>query len=83
MIPIPSMLLNLRDESYRAGAIQEATPWDLYATGATHPGQWRLGLKLLPVAGAVPHPMKAGWAEFRSMPARQGRSFRGWWHDRS
>jgi L-lactate dehydrogenase complex protein LldF len=82
-IPIPSMLLKLRDEAYRKKAVEDAAPWDLYARGATHPGQWRLGLKLLPLAGPIPHPMKAGWSEFHQLPAREGRSFRRWWRDRS
>jgi len=78
-IPIPHMLLKLRDESRRLGAVKDPAPWSLYAFGARHPGLWRTGLKLLPVASAVPHPMKTGWQEFHEMPRRVGRSFRDWW----
>lgn len=84
-IPIPRMLLQLRHDATEAKAVPDSTPWGIFAMGATRPWQWRAGLKLLPVAGQipVPHPMRVGWAEFREMPEREGRDFRGWWHDRS
>jgi len=83
-IPIPSMLLKLRDEGTRAGAIKDPANWNLFAAGATNAGRWRMGLKLLPMAaGLAPHPMKSGWGEFHDLPKREGRSFRDWWKDRS
>lgn len=83
-IPIPRMLLQLRDEAARAGAVHDSAPWSLYAFGATHPGLWRSGLKMLPMASSIPapHPMRSGWAEFRELPHREGRAFRDWWGDR-
>ncbi|MHB8637007.1 MAG: lactate utilization protein B [Fimbriimonadaceae bacterium] len=80
-IPIPRMLLQLRDEAFRAGVAGDSAPWSTYAFGATHPSAWRAGLKLLPMATAAPapHPLKSGWGEFRELPHRQGRSFRSWW----
>lgn len=82
-IPIPKLLLQLRDEAVRAGALKETVPWALYAFGATSGVRWRAGLKLLPMAKLARHPIKAGWTEFREMPERQGRDFRKWWNGRS
>jgi len=82
-IPIPRMLLQIRDEAVRAGAIHESVPWSLFARGATSGWQWRTGLKLLPLATKVPHPLKKGWTEYRALPHRVGRSFRSWWNERS
>lgn len=84
-IPIPRMLLQLRDELYRNGISRDGAPWPVYAFGATHPSTWRAGLTMLPMASAVPvpHPLKAGWGEFRELPAREGRAFRSWWSGRS
>ncbi len=83
-IPIPRMLLQLRDEAFRAGVARDSAPWSVYAFGATHPSTWRAGLKMLPLAEAtpVPHPLKSGWGEFRELPHRRGRHFRAWWADR-
>jgi len=81
-IPIPRMLLQLRDEGTRTGAIKDPANWNLYATGAVKAGRWKTGLKLLPMAtGVVPHPMKSGWGEFHELPHREGRTFRDWWKD--
>lgn len=81
-IPIPNMLLKLRDEATRMGAIKDPVQWGIYAAGATNPGPWRLGLSLLPMASKIaPHPMKTGWGEFHELPHREGRSFRDWWKD--
>jgi L-lactate dehydrogenase complex protein LldF len=83
-IPIPRMLLQLRDEAKRTGAVHDSAPWPAYVFGATHPSLWRAGLTMLPMASnvPVPHPLKAGWAEFRTLPHRQGAAFREWWKDR-
>lgn len=78
-IPIPRMLLHLRDEGVRAGAIQEQAPWSLFAWGATRPWAWKAGLKAMPVASMAPHPMKWAWTEFHEPPKREGRDFRSWW----
>jgi len=81
-IPIPHMLLQLRDEGYRKGVLKDPVPWGLYAFGATHESWWRAGLKLLPVAESLPNPLKTSWAKERALPKRQGRSFREWWKKR-
>ena len=83
-IPIPRMLLQLRDEAWRAGVGRDGVPWSLYSAAATKPWLWRAGLSLLPMASgfAAPHPMRSGWAEFRELPHRQGRDFRDWWRQR-
>jgi L-lactate dehydrogenase complex protein LldF len=82
-IPIPRMLLQLRDEANRANAVEDSTPWHLYTKAATSGWKWRTGLKLLPMAVRFPHPLKDGWTEFRALPEREGRSFRSWWNDRA
>jgi L-lactate dehydrogenase complex protein LldF len=82
-IPIPRMLLQLRDESFRAGVGRDGIPWKMYSTGARHPSLWRAGLKLLPMAEAMPSPFKKDWLEFRDLPERQEESFRSWWRGRS
>jgi L-lactate dehydrogenase complex protein LldF len=82
-IPIPRMLLQLRDEGVRSGAIDEQAPWGLYAKATTSDWKWRIGLKMLPMASQFPHPLKDRWAQDRTVPHRTGRSFRKWWHGRS
>jgi L-lactate dehydrogenase complex protein LldF len=83
-IPIPRMLLQLRDEAKRAGVGQDSAPWPAYVFGATHPSLWRAGLIMLPMASSVPvsHPLKSGWGEFRTLPHREGQVFREWWRKR-
>lgn len=82
-IPIPTMLLRLRDEAFRAGLIHEPIPWSGFAVGATNSTAWKMGLTMLPLASNVPHPMKWGWSEFRAQPKREGREFRRWWREQS
>lgn len=81
-IPIPDMLLQLRDEAFRKGVFHDPVPWSLYSFGARRPWAWRLGLKMLPLAESLPSPAKASWSEYRSMPKPQGSSFREWWKQR-
>lgn len=81
-IPIPRMLLQLRDEAFRMGTVREPIPWSGFAMGAINARAWKLGLKMLPMAGRLPHPMKWGWSEFREDPRREGRDFRKWWDER-
>ncbi len=82
-IPIPRMLLELRDDAYRAGVIHEGIPWGAFAFAASSSWRWRAGLKMLPVASTAPNPLKKGWTDSRAMPSRVGRSFRRWWNERS
>jgi len=69
-IPIPHMLLELRDEGVRKGVLKDSAPWGAYAFGATRPGFWWLGLKLLPMAETLPHPLKSAWHEYRALLKR-------------
>ncbi len=82
-IPIPRMLLDLRNEANEKGIEEQPAPWNLYAAGAQRPWLWRLGLKLLPLAEQLPSPPKRAWEESRTLPQREGRSFRSWWRGRS
>lgn len=82
-IPIPRMLLQLRDEAVRKGAHVEEVPWALYSFGATSGFRWRTGIKMLPMAKMVSHPLKKAWSEFRDQPQKEGRDFRKWWNGRS
>jgi len=79
-IPLPRFLVELRAQFYTP---EREMPWNRFEQGATRPSWWRTGLKLLPMAGSVPHPLKSSWGEFRSLPSKQGRDFRRWWNDRS
>jgi L-lactate dehydrogenase complex protein LldF len=79
-IPIPHMLLELRDEAKRSGAVEDPANWNHFAFGAKRSGLWKVGLKLLPMASNIaPHPMKSGWSEFHDLPKRRGEEFRSWW----
>ena len=82
-IPIPRMLLQLRDEAVRKGVLKEPIPWGMFTFGATSGFRWRTGLKFLPMSKLAVHPMKDGWTEFRDLPEKQGRDFRKWWNGRS
>ncbi len=81
-IPIPRMLLQLRDESFRAGANTDHIPWRVFAMGATKPFMWKSGLMMLPLAPAVPHPLAKAWKSSRDLPGKNEHSFRQWWSDR-
>lgn len=81
-IPIPNMLLKLRDEGYRKKAIKDGIPWSLFSMGATRPFLWKSGLTMLPMAPIVPHPLKSAWASSREVPKPEGESFRKWWNGR-
>ncbi len=75
-IPLPHMLLQLRDEAFRAGVNRDGIPWSGFVGVATRSGIWRAGLTLLPMASSLPHPLKTKWREFRQLPQREGRNFR-------
>ncbi|MBX7135965.1 MAG: lactate utilization protein [Fimbriimonadaceae bacterium] len=81
-IPLPDMLLELRDEGIQSGAIKEAIPWNRFAQGASSPLLWRAGLFLLPMAGKLAPGALTDWTEMREPPQRVGRSFRKWWDER-
>jgi L-lactate dehydrogenase complex protein LldF len=79
-IPIPRMLLQIRDEYSRTRPAPEI-PWPQFAKAATSGWKWRTGLKLLPMAERFSHPLKDGWTEFHALPHRAGRNFRKWWNE--
>jgi L-lactate dehydrogenase complex protein LldF len=81
-IPLPDMLLKLRDEDYRAGVAKDGIPWRWFGRGASSVGLWKAGIKLLPIASKLPHPLKSAWTENRALPERRG-DFRRWWNGRS
>ena len=81
-IPIPSMLLKLRDEGFRKKPIKDGIPWNLFATGATHPFLWKSGLTMLPMVSKFPHPLKTKWKSSRDVPQGDEGEFRRWWHER-
>jgi L-lactate dehydrogenase complex protein LldF len=82
-IPIPHMLLMLRDEDFKKGVARDGIPWSTYDFGAKRSFLWKAGLSMLPMAEAFPSKLKSEWKEFRDLPERKGRSFRGWWRGRS
>lgn len=82
-IPLPDMLLKLRNEAHQEGVASDNIPWKFFGRGASSHGAWKAGLKFLPMATGLPHSSKSSWAEKREVPRREGRTFRKWWHDRS
>lgn len=81
-IPIPRMLLQLRDETFRAGANTDHIPWRVFSMGATKPFIWKSGLMMVPMAPLVPHPLAAAWKFTRDLPKNEQESFRRWWGNR-
>lgn len=86
-IPIPDLLLRLRDRAKREGVPSPGTPaMGPYGAMATHPLAWRAALgagKVLDAApgliGAMP-PLRA-WTETRTLPEWRGGKFRQWFSD--
>ena len=85
-IPIPDLLLRLRDQGKRAGAplASAATPpMGLWALLASQPVAWRAALfggnllNVLP-ASLLPVPAVRAWIEKRTLPAWRGGAFRKW-----
>lgn len=82
-IPIPRLLLQLRDESVRKGAVKDPIPWGAFAAGATQPWAWKTGLSLMPMAFPLAKSSQAGYGEAHELPKPDGVSFRKWWRGRS
>lgn len=78
-IPIPKMLLELRDETTRQGTLKQGPAWKAFELMATRDSVWRTALSCLPLVQDVPNP----WSAVRSNPARRGREFRRWLRERS
>jgi L-lactate dehydrogenase complex protein LldF len=81
-IPIPDLLLRLREEADRNG-VDRTIPWKWFGMAAANAARWRTGLRLLPIVSSVPLPLSNPWREQREQPSRIGRDFRRWWNDRS
>lgn len=79
-IPIPEMLLQLRDDYVRGGG-EPGGPWNLFARAATDPGRWKGALAALDFSGPLAGLFR-GWSARREPPARVGRDFRKWWRGR-
>ncbi|MBL9118180.1 MAG: iron-sulfur cluster-binding protein [Verrucomicrobiaceae bacterium] len=83
-IPIPNLLLRLRDRAFREGAgmAKKGTPpMAPWAWLATHPGAWRSALTManaVPMK-AAPVPAMHRWLGTRELPAMKGGAFRRWW----
>jgi L-lactate dehydrogenase complex protein LldF len=84
-IPIPDLLLRLRNKGKEAGseaAAAGAPPMGGYAILATQPAAWKTALKLGGIANAVPTPLlpqaAKTWVETRGLPEWRGGQFRKW-----
>jgi L-lactate dehydrogenase complex protein LldF len=74
-IPIPEMLLRLREERARGRPSPQSRG---LAALAERDGLWRASLRLLPMAGRL----AADWTATRDWPERRG-DFRRWWRGRT
>ena len=83
-IPIPDLLLRLRDRAHREQADLAGTPsLGPWASFATHPGWWRTALSagrlanILPVE-LLPFAALQAWLRERDLPEWRGGKFRSW-----
>ncbi len=89
-IPIPDLLVRLRDKAFREGATaakQGTPPMAPYAWLATSPLIWRAGLKASNLGNTVPVsltpvPALQRWLGARDLPKFRGGKFRDWWRER-
>ncbi|MBL9144470.1 MAG: lactate utilization protein [Verrucomicrobiaceae bacterium] len=90
-IPIPDLLVRLRDKAFREGATEAkrgTPPMAPYAWIATHPTAWRTGIKLSNAANVLPInltpvPALQRWLGARELPEFRGGKFREWMKARS
>lgn len=82
-IPIPRMLLQLRDESVRKKVVKDSIPWSVFSLGSRQPFLWKTGLTMLPMAAKMPHPLKGQWQISREVPEGDQGEFRDWWRNRN
>ncbi len=85
-IPIPDLLLRLRDRAKREHATAAAAgtpPMGAWAVLASKPAFWKVGLiagrmlNILPIR-LIPVPALRAWAARRTLPSWQGGEFRRW-----
>ena len=89
-IPIPDLLLRLRDKAFTSGASNAKSgtpPMGPYAWLATHPAAWRAAMRASPLANLLPLklapvPPLQHWLGARDLPAFRGGEFRDWMRDR-
>ena len=90
-IPIPDLLLRLRDRAYREGATAAKAgtpPMGAWALLATQPAAWRAAMKLGAAMNVTPArmldlvPPAAAWRSSRDLPPWRGGAFRKWLRDR-
>jgi L-lactate dehydrogenase complex protein LldF len=83
-IPIPDLLLRLRDRGKRAAAkpAGAAPSMKSFARLASRPASWRRALKLGRLLGLVPGPLRPRalrvWGENHVLPPWRGGAFRAW-----
>ena len=84
-IPIPDLLLRLRDRGKRAGAASPAAPpatMKRFAQLASRPWAWRRALATGRLLGLVPAPLRPRalrlWGQNHTLPPWRGGAFRKW-----
>jgi L-lactate dehydrogenase complex protein LldF len=89
-IPIPDLLLRLRDRAKREGArkaMAGTPPMGVWALLASQPAAWKASLKMgfaldyLP-AEVIPVPALRAWQSVRKLPPWRGGKFRQWMRER-
>lgn len=90
-IPIPDLLLRLRDKAKRedAGNAMKGTPkLGMWATMCSQPTMWKTALTMghsmnyIPTQ-LVPHPSAQSWQGTRQLPKFEGGNFRKWFKNRN
>jgi len=90
-IPIPDLLLKLRDRGKKEGAkkaMAGTPPMGPFAILATSPAVWKTSLRLGHTMNLfpkewIPHPAARAWQSFRKLPSWKGGEFRSWFRNRS
>lgn len=84
-IPIPDLLLRLRDRAHREHVPSPGTPpMGGFAALGSHPLLWRSAMALgvikdyVPMLDKMPVPYLAAWLGTRTLPAWRGGKFRSW-----
>jgi L-lactate dehydrogenase complex protein LldF len=87
-IPIPDLLLRLRDQAKRLHIFSPgAPPLTGFSTLATSPKLWRSAMRLSPLGNRVPleeipiRPL-SDWCNQRTLPEFRGGAFRKWMNER-
>ena len=87
-IPLPELLLRLRDRGKREGAkpAGAAPSMTMFAHVATRPGAWRQALRAGRLLGLLPGPLRPRalrvWGQDHALPPWRGGVFRKWMAER-